>query len=48
MVKTKSGSSKPHAQPQNAVTGRYVTQPYADRHPRTTFTEKPRSKKNTN
>ena len=31
-----------HSQPQSAVTGRYVTQSYANTHPKTTFTEKPK------
>ena len=42
MAKSKGGS-KP--QPQSAVTGKYVTQTYANKHPKTTFTEKPKGKK---
>ena len=34
----KKGGSKP--QPQSADTGRFVTKAYADKHPKTTFTEK--------
>jgi hypothetical protein len=34
----RKGGSK--AQPQSAVTGRYVTEAYADKHPKTTFIEK--------
>jgi hypothetical protein len=42
-MSTKKGGSKP--QPQSADTGRFVTRAYADKHPKTTFTEKPKSKK---
>lgn len=42
MAKSKGGSKQPHPQPQSADTGRYVTKDYADKHPKTTFTEKPK------
>ncbi|MDP4282887.1 MAG: multidrug transporter [Bacteroidota bacterium] len=43
MAKSKSGGSKqPHSQPQSAITGKYVTETYANKHPKTTFTEKPK------
>lgn len=32
----------PHPQPQDAGTGKYVTKEYAEKHPKTTFTEKPK------
>ncbi len=38
MAKAKSGKPT-HNQPQSAVTGKFVTQAYADKHPKTTFTE---------
>ena len=34
-----------HPQPQSAKTGRFVTQDYANKHPNTTFTEKPKPSK---
>lgn len=39
-----NGGGKNHNQPQSAITGRFVTQTYANRHPNTTFTEKPKPK----
>ena len=39
---SKGGGKQTHSQPQSAITGRYVTQAYANRHPKTTFTEKPK------
>ena len=32
-----------HPQPQSAITGKYVTEKYAQQHPKTTFTEKPKN-----
>ena len=37
MAGKKSGSKQ---QPQSAATGKFVTQDYANKHPKTTFTEK--------
>lgn len=34
-----------HSQPQSAATGKFVTEKYAQQHPKTTFTEKPKTKK---
>jgi len=38
---TKKGHSgkQTHTQPQSAITGMFVTQTYANKHPKTTFTE---------
>ena len=41
----KKSTSQPKPQPQSAITGQYVTKPYAAAHPNTTFTEKPKSKR---
>lgn len=38
----KSSKGKTHNQPQSAVTGKFVTKSYAAKHPKTTFTEKPK------
>jgi hypothetical protein len=38
----KSTKGQTHSQPQSAVTGKYVTSTYAAKHPKTTFTEKPK------
>lgn len=43
MAKEKKGQT--HPQPQSADTGKYVTETYAKAHPKTTFTEKPKSNK---
>lgn len=42
---SKGGSSKPTPQPQSAITGQYVTQAYADKHPKTTVTITPKPTK---
>ncbi len=39
------GNDKPHSQPQDAGTGRFVTKEYAEKHPKTTFTEAPKKDK---
>lgn len=44
MAKTNGGSKAPHPQPQSAVTGKYVTNAYASKHPKTTFTENHKTK----
>ena len=41
MAKSNS-KGQSHAQPQSAATGQFVTQAYANAHPKTTFTEKPK------
>ena len=40
-----SGKGQTHPQPQSAITGKYVTEKYAATHPKTTFTEKPKTGK---
>ncbi len=47
MAKSTSGSKggQTHSQPQSAITGRFVTQTYANRHPNKTFTEKPKPRR---
>ncbi len=39
---SRGGGKQTHVQPQSAITGRFVTQQYANTHPKTTFTEKPK------
>lgn len=40
----KSSKGQTHPQPQSASTGKFVTKEFADKHPKTTFTEKPKKK----
>ena len=41
----KASKGQTHPQPQTADTGRYVTKEYAAKHPKETFTEKPKKGK---
>ena len=41
----KASKPQPKPQPQSAITGQFVTRPYAAANPNTTFTERPKPRR---